>query len=49
MSSFDPPLSRTSAAILAIGAALVLGWVLYSARHAPAPAPAAVGSGVVRP
>jgi hypothetical protein len=36
MSSFDPPLSRTTAAVLALGAVLAVGFVLYAAHHAPA-------------
>ena len=36
MSSFDPPLSRVTAALIAIGASLVVAWVLYAAHHAPA-------------
>ena len=36
VSSFDPPLSRVTAALIAIGASLVVAWVLYAAHHAPA-------------
>lgn len=36
VSSFDPPLSRGSAALLAAAAVLVFLWVLYAAAHAPA-------------
>lgn len=35
MSSFDPPLSRRTAALLVLAAILVSGWVLYAAAHAP--------------
>jgi len=35
VSSFDPPLSRSTATILIIAAMLVLAWVLYAAQHAP--------------
>lgn len=35
MSSFDPPLSRLSAAALVFGALLVCTWLLYAAHHAP--------------
>lgn len=35
MSRFAPPLSRTTAALLALGAALVVAFVLYAAYRAP--------------
>lgn len=35
VSSFDPPLSRSTALILIIAAALVFAWVLYAAYHVP--------------
>lgn len=35
MSSFDPPLSRTTAGILVIAAALVVAWILHAAATAP--------------
>lgn len=35
MSSFDPPLSRSTAALLVVAAIVVCAWVLYSAHHAP--------------
>jgi hypothetical protein len=35
VSSFDPPLSRSTATILIIAATLVLAWVLYAAHHSP--------------
>ena len=31
MSSFDPPLSRTSAAVLVVAAILVVAWLWYAA------------------
>lgn len=34
MSSFDPPLSRSTAALLVVAAIVVLAWVLYAARVA---------------
>lgn len=34
MSSFDPPLSRSSAALLVIAAIVVFAWVLYAAHAA---------------
>lgn len=36
VSSFDPPLSRSTATILIVAAALVMAWVLYAAYHVPA-------------
>lgn len=35
MSSFDPPLSRVTAASIACAAALVVAWVIFAAYHAP--------------
>jgi hypothetical protein len=35
MSSFDPPLSRRCAGLLALGALLVCAWLLYAAHLAP--------------
>ncbi len=35
MSSFDPPLSRTTAALLVVGAVLVFAWVVVAAYLAP--------------
>jgi len=32
MSSFDPPLSRSSAAFLVVAAIVVFAWVLYAAH-----------------
>lgn len=40
MSSFDPPLSRVTAALLALGALLVCAWVLYAAHTTATPKPA---------
>ncbi|HEX3132943.1 MAG TPA: hypothetical protein VHX44_05090, partial [Planctomycetota bacterium] len=36
VSSFDPPLSRSTATILIIAATLVFAWVLYAAQPIPA-------------
>lgn len=33
MSSFDPPLSRITAAVLTLGATMVIAWVLYVAHY----------------
>jgi hypothetical protein len=34
MSSFDPPLSRSTAALLVVAAIVVFAWVLYAAHAA---------------
>lgn len=34
MSSFDPPLSRTTAALFALGALVVCVWLMYAAHTA---------------
>lgn len=39
MSSFDPPLSRGTAALLAICALIVCAWVLYVAHTTATPKP----------
>lgn len=46
MSSFDPPLSRTTAALLVFAALLVAGWVFYAAYRTTTMKPAVSTVGI---
>jgi hypothetical protein len=49
MTSFDPSLSRRTAALLALGAALAIASVLHAAHQAPAAKPTVPTGTAVQP